>query len=190
VRIEPAAAAGRPAAAPGPGADPAAPARSGRPCCCRHQQSALAGLCLAPAVRAARGCCTPPFRMGIRMLGLSLVAQVVPPLAAALDNGLALTPPRAWRSCACTMACLLVFLNVHSWLRARRHRRTKHAAFPNTRRVRALAGNAFHENFNQSTIHDTIDALVAKRPAAREGGARISLQGLGYNMIGTTVSAS
>jgi hypothetical protein len=56
--------------------------------------------------------------------------------------------------------------------------------------VSALAGNAFHENFNQSTIHDTIDALVAKRPAAREGGARISLQGLGYNMIGTTVSAS
>ena len=63
------------------------------------------------------------------------------PSAAALDNGLAPLPPRAWRS----------------W-------------------------NAFHENFNQSTIHSMIDALTEK--SRDVGGVPTSLQDLGYNMIG------
>ena len=43
--------------------------------------------------------------------------------------------------------------------------------------------NAFHTNFNQSTIVAIIDAIVAKREHAN-GAAPTSLQDLGYNMVG------
>ena len=59
----------------------------------------------------------------------------------ALDNGLALRPPRSWRS----------------W-------------------------NAFHENFNQSTIREMIDALVDKSRTVN--GEPTSLVDLGFDMIG------
>eukprot|EP01051_Picozoa_sp_SAG22_P001573 SAG22_NODE_63_length_23302_cov_17.506551_5_plen_136_part_00 len=67
-----------------------------------------------------------------------LLLLVLPARVAAIDNGLGLLPPLAWRS----------------W-------------------------NAFHENFNQTTIMDMVDALVMKRPPAG-----LSLQDLGYNLIG------
>ena len=60
----------------------------------------------------------------------------------AIDNGLGLLPPRAWRS----------------W-------------------------NAFHTDFNQSTIVKIIDELVKKR-AGPSDSAGTSLQDLGYNLIG------
>lgn len=76
----------------------------------------------------------------VPLLALAALAQLQRP-ASALDNGLGLLPPQAWRS----------------W-------------------------NAFHENFNQSTIHDMIDALADK--GRRVGGVPTSLKDLGYDMIG------
>ena len=54
-----------------------------------------------------------------------------------------------------------------------------------TRRARRQAWrswNAFHENFNQTTIRETIDALVAKSNSV--DGVPTSLKDLGYDMVG------
>jgi hypothetical protein len=48
--------------------------------------------------------------------------------------------------------------------------------------IAAARTQAFHENFNQSTIHDMIDALVDKSRTV--DGKPTSLKDLGYDMIG------
>jgi hypothetical protein len=99
----------------------------------------------------------------------------------ALDNGLGLLPPQAWRSwnvrptsagCARSSATTPIDGACAATV----------VRLPLTVPTAAARVQAFHENFNQSTIHDMIDALVDKSRTV--DGKPTSLKDLGYDMIG------
>ena len=124
-------------------------------------------------------------------MGALLIAAVAtaPLLAAGMDNGLAQLPPLAW----CVLARRKRVnwtphfpLSVGLWM-LRMHPSMIHATAA-LGVVRIVHGrrswNAFHTDFNQSTIMGMVDAITEKRTPP-DGGAPISLQELGYNTVGT-----